>query len=141
MKRCAIPLAAAMLLAPAPAAGQGRDFSCRNEAAEIQCAGAGCSVATDGFTPMELTRRGRTLSLCAYSGCREGRVAYGRSRSGVHFLQARLRPDADAAAGAAADADAGASLLSVLYSPAEGVAQVAWNGFFSVFHCAAPRPG
>jgi hypothetical protein len=49
-------------------------YSCQNETLEVTCDASKCE-ASGGFTPMRLSldSRGRRLSLCAYSGCFEGR--------------------------------------------------------------------
>lgn len=126
MNKWAIALAAA--LSAAPSAALGHDFSCRNEANEIRCEGGECRVETESFTPVQLSRTGRGVTLCAYSGCWEGQVGFERSRSGVHFLQASLRRT-----GPADPADP--TLLSVMFTPRERTAQISWNGFFSVLGC------
>ena len=129
MRKFAFALAGALAL-PAPASAH--DFSCRNQAAEIQCADGECRAEIESFTPMRLTRAGPLISLCAYSGCWEGRVRFDRSRSGVHFIQGDVRR-------AGSSAQAGSSLLSIMHSPRDGTAQINWNGFFSVLTCLARR--
>lgn len=118
---------AAALAAVSPA--QAQDFSCRNATAEIRCGDGECRVETDSFTPMQLSRVGPLITLCAYSGCWEGKIVFSRSRSGVLFLQARM--GRDRAAGEAEE-----TLLSVMLSRGDRAAQINWSGFFSVMECA-----
>ncbi|HEY0111941.1 MAG TPA: hypothetical protein VGB59_02185 [Allosphingosinicella sp.] len=129
--------AAALAILAIPSAALARDFSCRNEAAEIRCEAGECRVETGSFTPMQLTRLGSAIRLCAYSGCWEGRLSFSRSRSGVDFLQSRLRRS-----GSADEVDR--SVLSVMFSRAERTAHMNWNGFFSLLTCGphpSARPG
>lgn len=124
-------LAAAVIVGASPA--QAHDFSCRNEAAEVRCGGGKCEVETESFTPMQLTRVGLVVTLCAYSGCWEGRIRFSRSRSGVQFLQARLGP-------AQSGSETDESMLSIMFSRRDRTAQIIWNGFFSVLECAGRQP-
>ena len=82
---------------------------------------------------MQLSRAGPTIRLCAYSGCWEGPVTFSRSRSDVHFLEARMRRDGPAG-------DAGTTRLSIMFSAKEATAQISWEGFFNVLECRSPRP-
>jgi len=52
-------------------------WTCRNTAAEISCQNDTCDVALPGdFTPMSLSADTQgNLSLCAYSGCWEGKAS------------------------------------------------------------------
>ncbi len=131
MMKSAFALAGASVLA-LPAAASAHDFSCRNRASEIRYGAGECRSESESFTPMDLTRAGPVITLCAYSGCWEGRVRFERSRSGVHFLQGRVRRTGSAAQG-------GSSLLSIMHSPRDGTAQINWNGFFSVLTCSLRR--
>lgn len=127
----------ALFLAVAIAAAspvEAAEFSCRNRAAEIRCEGGHCRPETDNFTPMQLTRVGNLLTLCAYSGCWEGRIGFSRSRSGVDFLQGTIRRLEPAGR-------ADVSRLSVLVSRREQTAQISWNGFFSVLECGSLPSG
>jgi hypothetical protein len=133
MMKYALALAGASILA-LPEAASAQDFSCRNRASEIRCEDGECHAETESFTPMELTRAGAVITLCAYSGCWEGRVKFHRSRSGVHFVQGQVRRT-----GSAAHSDS--SLLSIMHSPRDGTAQINWNGFFSVLTCNSGRAG
>jgi hypothetical protein len=105
------------------------NFICTNSAAEIRCSGASCEVVTPdkGFTPMELRRTGNMLSICAYSGCWEGRIITQRTLDGVSVMQARLKPSTP-------DQNDG-SAISVIYNEAEKVAQMHWNGFANAMMC------
>lgn len=133
MRKSAFALAGASVLA-LPAAASAHDFSCRNRASEIRCEAGECRAETDSFTPMHLARAGPLITLCAYSGCWEGRVRFERSRSGVHFVQGDVRRN-----GSAAQADS--SLLSIMHSSRDGTAQINWNGFFNVLTCESRRVG
>lgn len=116
----------ALLLAPLPAAAQ--DFNCRNGEAEIRCDNGACEVLKDqGFTPMGLTRRGGTLSICAYSGCAEGRILVSRTRDGIAMLYADVRRPA--ATGVSPEP------LAVLYDQTAGTAQMRWGGFSNAMTC------
>ncbi|MES2442929.1 MAG: hypothetical protein V4574_08870 [Pseudomonadota bacterium] len=116
---------AALLLAPAPALAH--DFNCRNEAAEIRCDSGACEVETNSFTPMGLTRRGGTLSICAYSGCSEGPILMRRTRGGIELLYAEVRltrlgkREADS--------------IAVIYDRAQQTAQMRWGGFSNAMTC------
>lgn len=115
----------AALLAPLPAAAH--DFSCRNLEAEISCDNGKCEVAKDqGFTPMGLTRRGSVLSICAYSGCSEGRILVSRARGGIAMLYADVRRTTGGAA----------EPLAVLYDRAAKTAQMRWGGFSNAMTCS-----
>lgn len=48
------------------------DWSCRNVAVEIACNEDGCE-ASDDHTPMDVSVSRAAISVCAYSGCWEGR--------------------------------------------------------------------
>ncbi|WP_066797333.1 hypothetical protein [Sphingomonas soli] len=114
------------LLAPIPAAAQ--DFNCRNLEAEIACDAGKCTVTGDqGFTPMGLTRRGNMLSICAYSGCSEGRVLVSRSRGGIAMLYAEVRRTT----GPGGEREP----LAVLYDRTERTAQMRWRGFSNAMSC------
>jgi hypothetical protein len=112
-------------LAPLPAAAQ--DFDCRNTEAEIRCQGGKCEVESEGFTPMQLSRKGGKLSLCAYSGCWEGPILVRRSRGQVDLLYAELRSTRH-------DTPAGGD-LAVIYDRREQVAQMRWGGFSNAMAC------
>lgn len=117
-------LLAAAILAPLPS--QAQDFHCRNTDAEIRCAGNSCQVETESFTPMELSRTGNRLQICAYSGCWSGPVTMRRTRGGVTFLSADVRSDAPA--------EPSRAPLAVMYDH-EGTAQIRWLGFSSAMTC------
>jgi hypothetical protein len=129
MKKEAVLCATALLAAPLPALGH--DFSCSNKAAEIRCEGGGCLVETASFTPMQLTRTGAVISLCAYSGCWEGRINFSRAQSDMHFLQGRIRR-------AESLREAESATISVMFSGRDQTAQINWNGFLSVLECGPP---
>ena len=116
-------LAALLLAPPTPAS----DFNCRNDKAEIRCDAGGCEIETGSFTPMGLTRRGGTLSICAYSGCAEGPILVRRSRGGIDLLYAEVRWTQ----GSKREAEP----LSVIYDRAQKTAQMRWGGFSNVMTC------
>ena len=118
-------LLALVLLAPAPALAQ--DFNCRNETAEIRCDSGACEIESNGFTPMGLTRRGKTLSICAYSGCSEGPILVRRTRDGIDLLYAEvslMQPGKREA-----------EPLAVIYDRRQQTAQMRWGGFSNVMTC------
>lgn len=127
MSKAAFPLTIALLAASSP--GAARDFSCRNEVSEVRCVEGECEVATSGFTPMQLTRSGGTLQLCAYSGCWEGPIRIARKQSGIEFLQARVKRDG----GGKKDW----SVVSVMFSEHSGAVQLHWGAFVNVLGCAS----
>lgn len=68
-------VAALFVVSPVLAADHG--FSCTNEGlVEVQCADAGCTAVSEGFTPLtiDITRMGR-IKACALDGCWEGGAA------------------------------------------------------------------
>jgi hypothetical protein len=115
-------VAAAATITPAAA----QNFSCSNKTAEIRCASGACQIATEGYTPMALSRRGKTLEICAYSGCYQGAIAFQRMRGGVTHLYARVKRDGGNEV----------TPLSVLYDAAGKTAQLRWEGFSSAMICA-----
>ncbi|MEI9851075.1 MAG: hypothetical protein WDN24_09785 [Sphingomonas sp.] len=122
MLRC---LPVALLLAPLPAAAQ--DFECRNTAAETRCGDGACEVETQAFTPMQLSRKGARITLCAYSGCREGPILMRRARGALTLLFAEVR-------GSVPGAGAPES-LAVIYDSAGRTAQMRWGGFANAMGC------
>ena len=65
-------MAAAALAATAPTS-----WHCRNQY-EVWCSATGCRLAPEGeFTPLDIWADRRGFSLCAYTGCWEGK---GRAR-------------------------------------------------------------
>jgi hypothetical protein len=62
-------------------------WNCRNNDLEIRCADGKCEAQREGeFTPFAVSfeRSGRSLSVCAYSGCWEGKSR--ALKSGTHLL-------------------------------------------------------
>lgn len=116
-----------LTLLASPAAA--RDFTCSNPDAEISCSAGKCEfkTASDGFTPMSLSRRGSTLSICAYSGCWEGPIAVRRTRGAIDLLLADVRKESG-------DRGAG-DTLAVLYDGTGRSAQMSWGGFKNVMEC------
>lgn len=114
----------AALLAPLPAAAQ--DFHCRNIAAEIRCVSNTCTVESDSFTPMELSRRGNRLSICSYSACWDGAIAMRRTRGGVMFLSADMK--------SSTPGEPRQAPLAVMYD-LDGTAQIRWLGFSNAMTC------
>ena len=121
MRRLTIAL---LLAAPLPALAQ--DFDCRNTAAEIRCSAGACEVEKESFTPMQLSRRGATLELCAYSGCWHGEVLVRRTRGGIDLLFAELTGSA---------AGPGGGSLAVIYDRREKTAQMRWGDFSNAMVC------
>jgi hypothetical protein len=117
----------AMLAVASPAGAQ--QFACSNRSAEIRCGAGACEVKTAEFTPMSLSRAGRTLSICAYSGCWEGQIAIRRVQGQTEFLYARVRN------GQAASPPPEMSHLSVLFDHRSNTAQMNWAGFSNVMDC------
>lgn len=109
---------ALLALIPLPAAAQ--DFSCRNETAEIRCGDGACAIESASFTPMQLTRTGKTLQLCAYSGCWKGPILMRRTHGGVEMLHARLR---------------GSGAIAVIHDRKARIAQMRWGGFANTMTC------
>jgi hypothetical protein len=75
------------VLALAPFVAQAGGWSCRNNDLEIGCADGTCKAqAEGGFTPFDISvgADGRSLSICAYSGCWEGKPRV--LKSGKHLL-------------------------------------------------------
>lgn len=125
--------ASIILLAPLPAAAASTaDFSCANRAAEIRCADGRCEILTpdDGFTPMRLVRAGKTLSICAYSGCWEGPILARHALGPMMTLQASVKRQGG-------DEAEPATPLSVIHDADSGTAQMNWGGFANVMECGA----
>ena len=117
--------AALLLLAPVPAFAQ--DFNCRNTDAEIRCDGGKCDIETNSFTPMGLTRRGSTLSICAYSGCSEGSILVRRNRGGIALLYAEVK--------LTQPGKREPEPISVIYDRKQKTAQMRWGGFSNAMTC------
>lgn len=117
--------AALLLLAPVPALAQ--DFNCRNTDAEIRCDAGACDIESNSFTPMGLTRRGSTLSICAYSGCSEGPILVRRNRGGIELLYAEVK--------LTQPGKREPEPLSVIYDRKQKTAQMRWGGFSNVMTC------
>lgn len=120
--------ALALIVAPLPAAAA--DFHCRNTDAEIWCATGKCGIETQSFTPMELRRTGSKLSICAYSGCWDGKLVEDRKHGAIELLFA--------------EAHGG---LAVIFDSGQAIAQIRWGGFAQVMRCdgapkaaVAPKP-
>ena len=125
---------AAVLCLPARAvAAESANFTCTNRAAEIRCGDGVCEIVTpdDGFTPMQLTRDGHMLTLCAYSGCWSGVVTASGAADNVTFVQARVTREN------AMVAQEEATLLTVLHDAKSRTAQMLWDGFANVMECGS----
>lgn len=118
----------AILALPGTAMAATGDFTCRNESAQVSCDGKGCTVETASFTPMSLSRTGRTLEICAYSGCWSGPVLVRRTRGANTLLYAEVR---DGKGG-------GAAPLSVIFDADGPVALMRWGGFAQPMTCTVP---
>lgn len=103
------------------------DFNCRNESAQISCDSKGCEVETRSFTPMGLSRRGRVLEICAYSGCWSAPVRVRRTIGKTTLLYTEIR------GGISGDPEP----LSVIYDGESGVALMHWGGFAQPMSCSA----
>lgn len=118
-------------LAAAGGPARATDFNCRNLEAEISCANGACTVTvpggSDGFTPMGLTRRGATLSICAYSGCWEGRISLRRTRGVIEMLFATVTNP---------QGHGGPTELAVIYNRETNSAQANFLGFANAMGCA-----
>lgn len=121
--------AMAMMLAAVPGAAWAApgDFSCRNDAAEISCDAKSCAVETQNFTPMGLSRRGRMLEICAYSGCWSAPVRVRRTVGATTLLYTEIR------GGISGDPQP----LSVIYDAEAKVALMRWGGFAQPMSCSA----
>lgn len=117
------------LLATLPISGPAfaQDFNCRNLNAEISCDSGACTIETNSFTPMGLIRRGNTLSICAYSGCSEGKILMRRTHGGIAMLYAEVRRTQPG--------KRDAEPLAVIYDRTQRTAQVRWGGFSNVMTC------
>lgn len=122
MLRC-LPIA--LLLAPLPATA--RDFECRNTAAETRCAEGACDVETQAFTPMQLSRKGSRITLCAYSGCWEGPILMRRTRGAITLLFAEVRGNVPGAGTP--------EPLAVIHDAGNRTAQMRWGGFANAMGC------
>lgn len=72
---CAFALSSLLTACTSPAT-PAMEWSCQNNDVEISCDQDGCDIATDEFTPMDLTLDSDgKISLCAYSGCWTGEAA------------------------------------------------------------------
>lgn len=109
------------------AAKDDHDFACRNEAAEIRCAEGRCEVLSDGFTPMELHREGKKLSLCAYSGCWDGAIRFSRRSGGLEILYADVKSPTEPGFTPRP--------LAVIHDPESRTAQMRWSGFANTMTC------
>jgi hypothetical protein len=121
-------LAGALLLVAGATPAAAQDFTCANKSAEISCGNGACEVNSDGFTPMSLSREGKRLSVCAYSGCWEGPILVRRSRGSIELLYAEVR-------NAQATASGGMNALAVIYDRGSRTAQMRWGGFANAMDC------
>jgi hypothetical protein len=110
-----------MAAALMPASAQASDFTCRNTKAEIRCGDGRCEVEKQAFTPMSLSRTGKSLEICAYSGCASGRLILNRRFGSVAHLQAQV--------GKARES------LSVIYDDKQKVATMWWGGYANAMTC------
>lgn len=108
--------AACPALAAAPS-----DFTCANRNAQISCDGKSCSVETDAFTPMSVSREGNRLEVCAYSGCWKGPLDLIRTRGDLTILHAQL--------------EGGKGQASVTYDRKQKVATMLWGNFVQALSC------
>lgn len=97
------------------------DFACTNRSAEISCSAGSCEVATDGFTPMSVSRAGKNVQICAYSGCWSGRLDLIRTRGNLTILHARLED--------------GQGQLTVSFDRSAKIATMLWGNFAQALNC------
>lgn len=123
--RCVSIWTALFVVLPVPLASAA-DFRCRNNSAEIRCADGVCDVVTGGgFTPMELSRSGSFMTICAYSGCWKGRIVTRRSQGGREYLFAQVaRQDTPGREG-----------LAVIHDRRSDTAQSNFLGFANAMDC------
>lgn len=101
---------------------------CTNRTMEARCDGGQCSTMNEGFTPVQLTREGKRIELCAYSGCWEGKVSHRHEIGSNEFLLADLR---DSEQGSAP-----ADKVAVMLNQATRHAQVSFADFALVMECS-----
>lgn len=69
-----------------------QSWQCRNASAEISCDQKTCDINQDGFTPFDISTNGKNeLSVCAYTGCWDGKAKVFQSKNYLivvsHYLQ------------------------------------------------------
>ena len=105
-------------------------WQCTNAGlAEIQCEAGRCTLSPDGFTPIRISAAGADVELCAYAGCRSGRLAHGASPDHLHWTGAV----------ALEDGKASPEPLSLVIEPAEGTGVLLWKAFANPLRCEAAR--
>lgn len=123
-----------VVAAAAAFAGAGDVWRCRNQV-EVWCTADGCAAAPPGeFTPLDIrvaTPRG--LSVCAYTGCWEGRVR-ARKIAGRYLWAGDGLPFSTASDGAMT-AD-----VTVLLFVGEGVGFVRAGGLSTPLLCEKTGP-
>lgn len=97
------------------------DFTCTNRSAEISCDAVSCRLETEGFTAMSVSRSGRKLQVCAYSGCWSGALDMIRTRDNLTILHARL--------------EGGQGQLTVSFDHNEKIATMLWGNFAQALNC------
>lgn len=74
-----------------PALAFGAEWNCRNQYLEVSCSAQKCA-ASETFTPMEVSLSDLGfVSVCAYSGCWEGKGKMLKSGSHLIISATRLR--------------------------------------------------
>lgn len=78
---------------------------------------------------MSVSRSGRTLEICAYSGCASGPVSFRRTRGEIDILYAAVRwRNADGGLGER-------SQLAVIFDRASRTAVMRWGAFSNAMDC------
>lgn len=127
-----IELAAALMLGASKAEVPPESWNCRNQI-EVWCAADGCAATPpDEFTPMDIwaTQTG-ALSVCAYSGCWEGKAT--ASAAGGRLLwSGDALPFQSSVEGAVGD-------VTLLILAADGVGFIRAGGIATPLLCARAR--
>ncbi len=106
-------------------------WNCQNEAVEIGCDASGCKVS-DAHTPMSVSLRPDQMSVCAYTGCWEG-----RPDAVITTGQFQTWTGSSLVWSSAPQAESGAT-VSITVNTKDGVANLMVDGVFA--HPARCRP-
>ncbi|MFZ5619292.1 MAG: hypothetical protein ACOZAA_18410 [Pseudomonadota bacterium] len=124
-----IELIAAMLFVASRTGAPPESWNCRNQV-EVWCAADGCAATPPGeSTPMDIWASiDGTISVCAYSGCWEGKVATSSSAGRLLWAGDGL-PFVSAVKGAGGD-------VTLLILAADGVGFIRAGGIATPLLCA-----
>lgn len=124
-----IELAAAFMLGASKAEVPPESWNCRNQI-EVWCAADGCAATPpDAFTPMDVwASADGDLSVCAYSGCWQGKAAASAAAGRLVWAGDAL-PFVSSLEGAAGD-------VTLLILAADGVGFVRAGGIATPVLCA-----